>query len=133
MGQPAIFENMKYCKICQRPLPLKYEGDICPACQEEELFADVREYIREQDVTEYDVAERFDIPLRQVKGWIREGRIEYKTDKQVTLPKMHCMECGASITFGTYCQSCYKLKNAKATYVKELTLDTQMHFLKKDQ
>ena len=130
----GTFENVKYCEICHRPLPLGYENDLCPVCKEEELFSQVRDYIRANDVNEYDVAEHFDISLRQVKGWIREGRIEYKTDQPVTITPLHCVSCGEPIAFGSYCQTCYKLKHTpKATYVKgSQNVENRMRYLEAD-
>ncbi len=128
-----LFENIKYCDVCHRPLSSEYEKDLCPVCMEEEMFSQVREYIRANDVNEYDVAEHFDLPLRQVKDWIREGRIEYKTDQPVKMTQLHCLECGAPIAFGSYCQTCYKLKHTpKATYVRSDDPENRMRFLEKD-
>lgn len=67
MQQQGLFNNYKYCERCNRPLPLTYEDAICPDCQNQELFTNVKEYIRANDVTEYDVAEHFNIPLSKVK------------------------------------------------------------------
>ena len=78
MDKPMdAFEDIKYCDICHRPLPMEYKPNLCPICKEEELFSQVRDYIRAHDVNEHDVAEHFGLPVRQVKDWIREGRIEY--------------------------------------------------------
>lgn len=109
MQQQGLFSNYKYCEYCGKPLPLDYEDAICPACKEQQLFRDVKEYIRDNTVTEYDVAQHFNIPLLQVKQWVREGRIEYKQGandaKAITT---HCKECGAPIAFGTLCSKCLK-------------------------
>ena len=70
-------DKYKYCEFCGRTLPKHYEGTLCPTCQEAQLFRNVRDYIRANTVNEYEVAEHFHIPLRQIKEWIREGRIEY--------------------------------------------------------
>ena len=69
-------DKYKYCEFCGRTLPKHYEGTLCPTCQEAQLFRNVRDYIRANTVNEYEVAEHFHIPLRQIKEWIREGRIE---------------------------------------------------------
>lgn len=116
MGDMGLFGNMKHCNHCQKPLSLEYEGELCPICEENELFSRVKEFIRSRDVTEYDVVEEFDIPLRKVKNWIKEGRIEYKELKEV-VTSWKCIACGEPIQFGSYCQKCYKLKTTpKATY-----------------
>ena len=86
MEQPQdLFGNYKYCEECKRPLPLTYKENLCPSCIEQKLFREVKEYIRENDVNEYDVAQHFHIPHMQVKKWIREGRIEYKDDHLNTI------------------------------------------------
>ena len=109
MQEQGLFNNYKYCERCNRPLPLSYEDSLCPDCIDQELFSNVKEYIRANDVTEYDVADYFHIPLSKVKHWIREGRIEYKDEYLNTLITFHCKKCGASITFGTLCAKCQKL------------------------
>ena len=78
-------DKYKYCEFCGRTLPKHYEGTLCPTCQEAQLFRNVRDYIRANTVNEYEVAEHFHIPLRQIKEWIREGRIEYHGSTQLPL------------------------------------------------
>ena len=112
-----LFENVNQCKSCKRPLPKKYEQDLCPRCQEIQLFHDVKEYIRSNDVNEYEVADHFHIPLRQVKAWIREGRIEYKEIfAQNSIEGIHCQRCGAPVSFGALCPKCLKLYNGNKGY-----------------
>lgn len=109
MRQQELFSNYKYCEYCGNPLSLDFEGNVCPACREQQFFREVKDFIRDNDVTEYDVAKHFNIPLHRVKQWIREGRIEYKQNsdggKSIAT---HCKECGAPITFGTLCSKCLK-------------------------
>ena len=128
------FQDIKYCNICHRPLPMEYKENLCPVCKEEELFSQAWEYIRVNNVNEHDVAEHFDISVRQVKNWIWEGRIEYKTNQPVKMTPIHCVSCGASIAFGSYCQTCYKLMNTpKATYVKDLQdMENRMRYVEPD-
>ena len=63
----------KYCKNCGRVLSPTYEAELCPTCEENQLFDKVRDYIRKNDVTEMQVAEHFGIPQKKVKAWIKEG------------------------------------------------------------
>ena len=115
MEQPQdLFGNYKYCEECKRPLPLTYKENLCPSCIEQKLFREVKEYIRENDVNEYDVAQHFHIPHMQVKKWIREGRIEYKDDHLNTIT-MHCTRCGAPISFGTLCAKCMRQRMSPFT------------------
>lgn len=112
MRQQKLFSNYKYCEYCGIPLSIDFEDTVCPSCKEQLLFRDVKEFIRENDVTEYDVAKHFSIPLQRVKQWIREGRIEYKekpdTKKAIST---HCQECGTPISFGFLCGKCLKKQN----------------------
>ncbi len=101
-------------------VPKTYEKDLCPDCEREQLFRDVKEYIRENDVTEYDVALEFNIPHHQVKQWIREGRIEYKDNHlntSVHTPKK-CVQCGAPVPFDNIlCSKCKRQqKNEPPTF-----------------
>ena len=59
----------KYCKNCGRVLSPTYEAELCPTCEENQLFDKVRDYIRKNDVTEMQVAEHFGIPQKKVKAW----------------------------------------------------------------
>ncbi len=112
METTAFSSDFRYCSVCRKPLPPSYEDSTCSVCKEQLLFRDVKDFIRSHDVNEYDVAEHFNLPLQQVKGWIREGRIQYK-DKELSLKyiKMHCFVCGEQIQFGTLCPKCMRQKN----------------------
>lgn len=126
----GLFNKYKYCEYCGRPLPIHYEDNLCPNCRDTQLFRDVKEYIRSNIVNEYEVADHFHIPLRQVKEWIREGRIEYREDDvAATRIGMHCQRCGAPVTFGALCPKCLKLLNSgSGTAVGEMN-DTRMRYL----
>lgn len=69
--------NHKYCEHCGSPIPRSFELPYCASCQDTFLFKSVKEYIRNNNVNEFQVAEHFDIPLSLVKRWVREMRIEY--------------------------------------------------------
>ena len=77
--------EVKYCKMCRKALPPLSDREYCYACEELLLFDKVREFVRNNDVNEYQVAEYFDIPVRMVKQWIKEGRIEYKEKDKACL------------------------------------------------
>ena len=78
-GDRLLFGN-KICKKCGRMLPPGNEEDLCRSCQERALFEAVREYIRQNDVTEQDVVQQFGISKWKVREWIKDGRIEYQED-----------------------------------------------------
>lgn len=125
-----LFNNYNECEFCKHPLPIDYEETLCPHCLENQLFHEVKEYIRENDVNEYQVAEQFQIPVRQVKEWIREGRIEYKM-APTNISSDYCRRCGTSIAFGSYCSKCIKLKDLNKGYAtNEFDMeDSKMRFL----
>ena len=126
--QLDLFEDDLHCEVCNRPLPANSKGTICTFCAEQMLFSEVKDYIRENDVTEYDVTVHFDIPIQQVKRWIREGRIEYKTKEPSTI-RMHCVVCGAPVAFGTVCAKCLRQQNTSG-HSKTLELDpSRMRYL----
>jgi NMD protein affecting ribosome stability and mRNA decay len=125
----------KQCEFCGRPLSPHYEGNLCPHCKDVNLFREVKDFIRSHTVNEYEVSEHFGIPLKQIKAWIREGRIEYRTDDPSTnVSTMHCQRCGAPVTFGTLCPQCLKLlNNGKGTAVSQnIEADSRMHYLDKE-
>lgn len=130
----GLFGTYKQCRFCNRPLPIKFEGDLCPKCQENQLFIDVRDYIRKHDVNEFEVAQQFHIPLRKVRDWIREGRIEYKARDEemgMILANLHCEICGAPVQFGVLCSKCSRNLHAKKGYTT-FTMDkdkSKMRFL----
>lgn len=127
-------ENYRCCKECGRELPENYEGEICPNCQEQQLFYEVRDYIRSENVTERDVADHFQIPIRKVRSWIREGRIEYREDEKPALTSLHCMRCGKQIYAGTYCPECNKIINGPVGVVlaKEPFEQSKMRYMEKN-
>ena len=110
MKQANSFTNYKSCSMCGRLMPIDYEKDFCPACEEDVLFKEVREYIRSHDVTEFELSEIFHIPQSKVHKWIKEGRIEYATDEN-KMVNTRCQRCGAPVTFGTLCPDCMRIMN----------------------
>ncbi len=124
-----LFGNYHYCELCRRPLPSTYTETVCPACQNHKLFSEVKEFIRENDVTEYDVAEEFNIPRQQVKQWIKEGRIEYKDDRLNTHITGKCQNCGTSILFGSLCSRCLKQSGMSGHGKAQQNEDNRMRFL----
>ena len=105
-------EKTRVCLNCGRRLLHDIKGNLCPMCAEQELFCEVRDYIRANDVKDYEVAEHFNLPLSKVKEWIKQGRIQYKDDptmKQILMGN-YCQVCGRPTSFGTICPQCMKEK-----------------------
>ena len=105
--------EVKYCKMCRKALPPLSDSEYCYACEELLLFDKVREFVRNNDVNEYQVAEYFDIPVRMVKQWIKEGRIEYKEKDKAGIMSNYCSRCGQPVSFGTLCPQCLRLLNGE--------------------
>ena len=128
MGNP----KGKSCPQCGRYLNDLYVEELCPMCQEINLFSRVRDYIRENEVNEYDVAEHFNIPLKKVRDWIREGRIQYKKQEEKSISAVHCRICGKPIDFGMLCSDCHRVNGVKAAALKKQSAEqSAMRFLNK--
>ncbi|MCR4781239.1 MAG: hypothetical protein K5851_00625 [Lachnospiraceae bacterium] len=67
------------CQNCGRALPRSWTEPLCESCYDKELYREVKYYILENNVTEFEVADHFNIPLEKVRHWIKEGYIEYKS------------------------------------------------------
>lgn len=118
------------CKQCDLKYRSNFELDICPSCADNNLFDKVREYIRNNDVNEIQVAEHFDIPLSRVKGWVKEGRITYKKNaegKYISL--LRCEICGDPIDFGKVCFKCSHRNMIKGSYSGMNIEENRMRFL----
>lgn len=126
------YREQKTCAQCGRYLDERYPDEICPTCAEMNLFAEVKEYIRENDVRETDVAEKFDIPVSKVRGWIREGRIQYKGTGANTISSVHCQICNKPIDFGTLCPECHRVQGLQVVAQRYQEEKSVMRFLGKD-
>ncbi len=128
--------EQKCCKQCGRYLADLYNKELCPTCIEMNLFSEVKDYIRSNDVRETDVAEHFNIPLRKVREWIRDGRIQYKNTNNDKISGVHCQICGKPIEFGTYCPECHRMQGLQVVakrYGEERAQKGSMRFLGKNE
>ncbi|MBQ7077113.1 MAG: hypothetical protein IJM91_03140 [Lachnospiraceae bacterium] len=133
-GPKSFFDGYKYCKGCHVLLAPEYEFDMCPTCIEQETFKLVRDYIRSNEVTEYDVAERFDLPVSRVKAWIKEGRIQYKEREGQKALGQRCARCGDLIVSGDFCPKCItflRAPKARLVYTPDDETD-KMRYLNND-
>ncbi|MCD7826588.1 MAG: FeoC-like transcriptional regulator [Clostridiaceae bacterium] len=127
-------ETEKTCKQCGVTLHPAYQQELCPLCIERNLFYEVKDYIRENEVNENDVAEHFDISVHKVRGWIREGRIQYKGEKKNAISGVACQICGKPISYGVTCTECYKLRQLQVVAKLKKADPAEMHyFLQKTQ
>ncbi len=114
MPKNYLFQETKYCQSCNKTLPPNHTDSLCPSCAEIALFQVAKDFIRSGDYNEYDVSQFLNIPIQQIRRWIREGRIQYKEDSLNNIT-MHCQVCGAQITFGTMCPKCLKAQNVSGS------------------
>ena len=114
MPKNYLQSETKYCESCNKALPPTYEGALCPSCAEYALFQTAKDFIRSGDYNEYDVSQFLNIPIQQVRKWIREGRIQYKEDSLNNIT-IQCQICGVPITFGTMCPKCLKAQNVSGS------------------
>lgn len=121
--------DVKTCPECGTVLHELYQHKLCPLCMERNLFSEVKEYIRNNDVREQDVAEHFNISISKVRGWIREGRIQYKGDSKDTISGVNCRFCGKPIAFGTTCAECHHLQDLQIVANLKKTDRNKMHFI----
>lgn len=124
--------DIKYCAKCGKEMHSLYPDEYCPICKEYLLFQEVKDYIRSgNDIHEQDVAEHFNIPIRKVREWIKEGRIQYKGETAGKFSSVHCSICGKPITFGTVCPECHSLQKLQVVATNQTTENAEMHFLNK--
>ena len=98
--------EVRPCKSCKRLFNYLGGSPICPACTEklEEKFQEVKEYIREHPhAALQEVSEANEVSVKQLKTWVREERLKFSDDSPVGI---ECMNCGAMIKCGKYCDAC---------------------------
>ena len=70
----------------------------------EEKFAVVKDFIRENPTSSISVvSEETEVPIQQLKRWIREERLSFSKDSGVVI---QCEKCGAPILTGRFCKEC---------------------------
>lgn len=106
MGKEGVHMDVRTCKSCKRLFNYLTGPVVCSACLEklEEKFQQVKEYIRENPHSSLqEVSEANDVTVKQLKNWVREERLKFADDSPVGI---ECMNCGAMIKYGKYCEAC---------------------------
>ncbi len=93
------------CPKCGR-LFQKMSEPLCPDCmkKEEELFQKVKAYLDETPTaTLEELSKETGASPKKIMGYLRDGRLELVAGASNILT---CMNCGAPITSGRYCNKC---------------------------
>ncbi len=102
------------CQKCKR-LFFYIRGEyLCKECKEKEdvMFERTNQYIAEHErVRMQQVSEECDIPVKQIKKWIKEERIHTVDEQEVYSV---CEGCGKPIPSGQFCTLC------KSQYMKDI-------------
>jgi RNA polymerase subunit RPABC4/transcription elongation factor Spt4 len=127
----TLFSNYRTCSICGKLLEEEHEKEICQGCEETELFLEVKDYIRDNDVNLQMVAEKFHIPKAKVRDWLQNGRIQYKEPPQKKRIGSSCHRCGRDISEGEYCWTCETIMCRMSTVLtgKRQSEGSRMYFL----
>ncbi len=132
--------DVRNCKLCGGLF--NFTGNpLCPLCNKkmEEKFAVVKQYIRENPKSSIAmVSEETEVPLQQLKRWIREERLSFSKDSGVVI---RCEKCGAAILTGRFCKECKKTMTnsfeslyqspARSTGEKKSSANARMRFIDK--
>lgn len=98
--------EVRNCKGCGRLFNYMQGPPLCPACVAdlEEKFQEVKEYLRANPKSTLSViAEENNVSVKQIKQWVREERLTFTEESQITLD---CEMCGAKILTGRFCDKC---------------------------
>lgn len=99
--------DVRNCKKCKSLF--NFTGDpLCPKCvkEMEDKFMGVREYIRDNPNAPMTVvAEENDVPIQQIKKWIRQERLSFSKDSGISID---CEKCGRPILTGRFCKECQR-------------------------
>lgn len=111
--------DVRNCKKCGKLF--NYSGEaLCPLCvkEMEDKFFEVREYIyKNPSASMAIVAEEIDVPIQQIKKWVRQERLCFSKDAGISID---CESCGKPILTGRYCKECKgKMTNTFTSMYKE--------------
>ena len=98
--------DVRNCKGCGRLFNYLSGPPLCQACRDalEIKFQDVKQYLRENPNTSMQtISEQFDVPIPQIRQWIREERLTFSPDSSFGID---CEGCGKTIKTGRYCETC---------------------------
>lgn len=111
--------DVRNCKKCGKLF--NYSGEaLCPLCAKEmeDKFFEVRDYIyKNPSASMAVVAEENDVPIQQIKKWVRQERLCFSKDSGISID---CESCGKPILTGRYCKECKgKMTNTFTSMYRE--------------
>lgn len=123
--------DMINCEHCGRVFNSNGFFKVCPICMEkdEKDFSKIKEYLYEHPCAKiFDVVTDLDMPVKKIKRYLRESRLEIiEKDNHF----LFCEMCGKPIRSGQYCDECYRefhrdfktiyIDNVKHSYKINLT------------
>lgn len=133
----GLIMDFMNCKKCGN-LFTSTGSPLCPQCTKEldQKFLEVKQFIYDNPTKNMNqVAEEMEVPIRQIKQWIREEKLQFAESSGVTFS---CEKCGAQIMTGRFCKSCKSRMTDTLTglYVEKKTdangkrtAGGKMHFL----
>lgn len=98
--------EVKNCKGCGRLFNYLQGPPLCTSCiaDLEEKFQEVKDYLRQNPKAPLNIiAENNDVTVKQIKQWVREERLTFTEESQITLD---CENCGAPVLSGRFCDKC---------------------------
>lgn len=98
--------EVRNCKGCGRLFNYLQGPYLCSACVAdlENKFQQVKEYLHENPKAQMNqIAEDNEVSVKQIKQWVREERLTFTQESQITL---ECENCGTSILTGKFCDKC---------------------------
>lgn len=99
--------EVRNCPRCGKVFTVLPSKTVCPDCEkrEDEEFKMVKSYIEDNPQCSLDeVVAETEVPLKRIAKFIREGRLEISPGLR---GDFRCESCGAEISKGRYCHSCF--------------------------
>ncbi|MCH5332394.1 MAG: flagellar protein [Agathobacter sp.] len=100
--------DVRNCKSCGRLFNSLGNQRLCQACIQalEDKFQDVKRYLDDHKNASMDeVSRENDVPVKQIKQWIREERLSFSDS---SMEGIDCEKCGKMIRTGRFCEACKK-------------------------
>ncbi len=98
--------DVRNCKGCGRLFNYVQGPPLCSGCisKLEEKFQQVKAFLKDNPNASLSVvAEENEVSVKQIKQWVREERLSFTEESQITL---ECEGCGAKVLTGRFCEKC---------------------------